>query len=91
MTCVVDDSGKLQGIFTDGDLRRTLELNLDFKQTPISKVMTPGGKTIDKNKLAAEALQIMEQSAINALIITDEQFRPIGALDMHDLLKAGVV
>ncbi|WP_196141135.1 KpsF/GutQ family sugar-phosphate isomerase [Aliikangiella sp. G2MR2-5] len=91
MTCVVDDSGKLVGIYTDGDLRRTLEMDVNFKTTPISHVMTAGGKTIGANKLAAEALQIMETSAINALIITDKDHRPTGALNMHDLLKAGVV
>ena len=91
MTCIVDDAGKLVGIYTDGDLRRTLAHSIDFKTTPISQVMTAGGKTIAANKLAAEALQIMESSAINALIITDEKNRPIGALNMHDLLRAGVV
>jgi len=91
MTCVIDDQGKLVGIYTDGDLRRTLEKSLDFKTTPISQVMTAGGKTIGAEKLAAEALQIMETNAINALIITDENHQPVGALNMHDLLKAGVV
>ncbi len=91
MTCVADKNGKLCGIFTDGDLRRTLAEEIDFKNTPISKVMTQGGKTIGADKLAAEALQIMQQNAINALIITDQQQHPIGALNMHDLLIAGVV
>nr|WP_210418578.1 KpsF/GutQ family sugar-phosphate isomerase [Aliikangiella coralliicola] len=91
MTCVVDEQGVLKGIYTDGDLRRTLETELNFKTTPISQVMTQGGKTISANKLAAEALQIMESKAINALVITDENNHPIGALNMHDLLKAGVV
>lgn len=91
MTCIVDQTGRLVGIFTDGDLRRALETGLDFKQTPIHQVMTAGGQTITANKLAAEALQIMEAKTINALIITDNKQRPIGALNMHDLLKAGVV
>ncbi|MGX5174727.1 KpsF/GutQ family sugar-phosphate isomerase [Aliikangiella sp. IMCC44653] len=91
MTCVTDDSGKLTGIYTDGDLRRSLALEVDFKTTPIGEVMTAGGKTIEAHKLAAEALQIMQAAAINALIITDQKQRPIGALNMHDLLKAGVV
>ena len=91
MTCVVDEQDALCGIFTDGDLRRTLELEVDFKTSTIESVMTPGGKTIKANRLAAEALQVMEQTQINALIITDDNNKPIGALNMHDLLKAGVV
>lgn len=91
MTCVVDSEGALAGIFTDGDLRRTLKQAVNFGTTPISQVMTPGGKTIRAEQLAVEALQIMESKAINALIIVDENRRPIGALNMHDLLKAGVV
>ncbi len=91
MTCIVNNEDKLCGIFTDGDLRRALALNIDFKLTPISQVMTRQCKTITAQKLAAEALQVMEESAINALIITDENHYPVGALNMHDLLKAGVV
>lgn len=91
MTCIVDSKGVLNGIFTDGDLRRTLEKNIDFKTTPINQVMTAGGKVIDANQLAAEALQLMEQNAINSLVVIDQQQRPIGALNMHDLLRAGVV
>ena len=91
MTCIVDSNGILKGIFTDGDLRRTLEKNIDFKTTPINQVMTAGGKVIEANQLAAEALQLMEQNAINSLVVTDQQQRPIGALNMHDLLRAGVV
>ena len=91
MTCIVDQQGKLCGIFTDGDLRRALELEVDFKTSSIETVMTPGGKTISANRLAAQALQIMEQSQINALVVTNELHEPIGALNMHDLLKAGVV
>ena len=91
MTCVVNDKGELCGIFTDGDLRRTLATDLDFKITPIKQVMTPGGLTIKPEDLAAQALQIMEEKAVNALMVTDENNCPIGALNMHDLLKAGVV
>ena len=91
MTCIVDKAGKLAGIYTDGDLRRTLAKTIDFKSTPIGQVMTLGGKTIGANKLAAEALQLMDANAINALVITDDDNRPIGALNMHDLLRAGVV
>ena len=91
MTCITNTNGELLGIFTDGDLRRTLELELDFKSTEISQVMTSGGLTINADKLAAEALQIMEEKAINALVVIDQNNRPVGALNMHDLLRAGVV
>ncbi|TQV72868.1 KpsF/GutQ family sugar-phosphate isomerase [Aliikangiella marina] len=91
MTCVVNAEGKLIGIFTDGDLRRTLAKGLDFSSTPINQVMTHSPKTINAGKLAAEALQLMETHAINALVVVDEVEKPIGALNMHDLLKAGVV
>ena len=91
MTCVVDNEKKLIGIYTDGDLRRTLANNLNLNQTSIAKVMTHGGKTVSSHQLAAEALQIMENNAINALVVVDENTSPIGALNMYDLLKAGVV
>jgi arabinose-5-phosphate isomerase len=91
MTCVTSESGKLVGIYTDGDLRRTLANNLNLNQTLIAKVMTKGGKTIFSSQLAAEAIKIMEDNAINALVVVDENDSPIGALNMYDLLKAGVV
>ncbi len=91
MTCVTSEQGKLIGIYTDGDLRRTLANNLNLNQTTIAKVMTQGGKTISAHQLAAEALQLMENNAINALVVVDENDSPIGALNMYDLLKAGVV
>ncbi|MFT6734030.1 MAG: arabinose-5-phosphate isomerase [Polaribacter sp.] len=91
MTCVTSESGKLVGIYTDGDLRRTLANNLNLNQTLIAKVMTKGGKTIFSGQLAAEAIKIMEDNAVNALVVVDENHSPIGALNMYDLLKAGVV
>jgi len=91
MTCVIDEDKALCGIFTDGDLRRTLAAGIDLNATQIKSVMTVSGKTIDKDKLAAEALQIMEQNAIGGLVIVDNNNHPIGALNMYDLLKAGVV
>jgi len=91
MTCVTNESGKLVGIYTDGDLRRTLANNLNLNQTLIAKVMTKGGKTIFSGRLAAEAIKIMEDNAVNALVVVDENHSPIGALNMYDLLKAGVV
>ncbi len=91
MTCVIDGSGLLCGIFTDGDLRRALAKNIDLNATLISTVMTLESKTISADKLAAEALQIMDENAIGALVITDSNNRPLGALNMNVLLKAGVV
>ncbi|WP_415896731.1 KpsF/GutQ family sugar-phosphate isomerase [Neptuniibacter sp. QD72_48] len=91
MTTIVDKDGKLLGIFTDGDLRRALDQNVDLKTTVIDHVMTHQGTTVNSETLAAECLQIMEAKKINALIVTDELNKPIGALNMHDLLKAGVI
>ncbi|WP_415885441.1 KpsF/GutQ family sugar-phosphate isomerase [Neptuniibacter sp. QD37_6] len=91
MTTIVDKDRKLLGIFTDGDLRRALDQNVDLKHTIIDDVMTRQGTTVNSETLAAECLQIMEAKKINALIVTDELNKPIGALNMHDLLKAGVI
>ena len=91
MTCVVDNDGRLQGIFTDGDLRRTLDRPLDIRNTPIDEVMTSNCRSIDGKLLAAEALNIMETGKINALVVVDESQRVRGALNMHDMLRAGVV
>ena len=91
MTTVIDQQGVLQGIFTDGDLRRTLDHEIDMKQTAITEVMTTGCTTVTADMLAAEALQIMQDKKINALIVLDSDQRPVGALNMHDMLKAGVI
>jgi len=91
MTAVVDADGRIAGIFTDGDLRRTLDRKIDVHAVGIADVMTRGGKTISAEKLAAEALQMMEEYKINALLVVDAGQRVVGALNMHDLLKAGVV
>lgn len=90
MTCVVKPTGELAGIYTDGDIRRTLTQTNNLTQTGISSVMTSGCKTISPNKLAAEALEIMEQFKITALVVTDPHEKPIGIIHMHDLLKAGI-
>jgi arabinose-5-phosphate isomerase len=91
MTAVVDTQGCVVGIFTDGDLRRMLEKNLDVHITPVSKVMTQPCTTILAEILAAEAMQIMESKKINALLVVDEHQNLQGALNMHDLLRAGIV
>ncbi len=91
MTTVVSGDGKLAGVFTDGDLRRVLEGNVDLRTAAIRDVMTPHGHTIGPGALAADAVRIMEERRINGLVVVDEADRPIGALNMHDLLRAGVV
>ena len=92
MTTVVDKQGQLAGIFTDGDLRRLLDHGgTDLHHTPIHRVMTRAPVVIGAERLAAEALQIMESRRINALVVTNDDNAPVGALNMHDLLRAGVV
>lgn len=91
MTAIVNDNNQLIGIFTDGDLRRMLAKNLDVRTTPITEVMTAGCTTIKSEALAAEAMQIMEQKKINALLVVDDQQYVVGALNMHDLIRAGIV
>ncbi|WNF47614.1 KpsF/GutQ family sugar-phosphate isomerase [Pseudomonas sp. SG20056] len=91
MTVVTEHDGRLAGIFTDGDLRRTLDRNIDVRQTIIDDVMTAHGKTARAEMLAAEALKIMEDHKISSLVVIDDNNLPIGALNMHDLLRAGVM
>jgi len=91
MTAIVDNEGKVIGVYTDGDLRRTLDAGLDPHTTLISEVMTRGGKHIGPDALAAEAAQMMEAYLIQGILVVDEENRLIGALNFQDLLKAGVV
>jgi arabinose-5-phosphate isomerase len=91
MTTVVDGEGRLLGVFTDGDLRRTMDKEMDIHTTPIGEVMTRDCLTVRPGMLAAEALQIMEQHKISALVVVDDRKELIGALNMHDMLRAGVV
>jgi len=91
MTAVVNADGSLAGIFTDGDLRRTLDQTLDLSGLSIDAVMHAKPRTIRAERLAAEAVKLMEAHKINGLLVLDETDRLVGALNMHDLLKAGVV
>ena len=91
MTTIMSQEGKLIGIFTDGDLRRIFDLSIDIATTPISDVMSVSPKTIHQDMLAAEALTIMENSAITALVAEDDNHNPAGVVHLHDILRAGVV
>lgn len=90
-TCIVDTQHHLLGVYTDGDLRRTLDKNLDLRDIKVADVMTQGSKQIQADLLAAEAVLLMEKNKISALPVIDKDLRVIGALNMHDLLKAGVI
>ncbi|MFT5691921.1 MAG: arabinose-5-phosphate isomerase, partial [Oceanicoccus sp.] len=90
MTTVVDDANTLIGIFTDGDLRRALDQNIDIRTALIKDVMTINCKTISPDMLAAQALAIMDEAKISVLAVVDSENRPIGALHIHDLLEAGI-
>ena len=91
MTTIMSQEGKLIGIFTDGDLRRIFDLSIDIATTPISDVMSVSPKTIHQDMLAAEALTIMENSTITALVVEDDNHNPAGVVHLHDILRAGVV
>lgn len=91
MTCVVDAQGYLLGVYTDGDIRRTLTGQHDIHTTRLTDVMTKNCRTISKGMLAAEALAIMQKHTISSLVIVDECNRPQAVLHLHDLLKAGVI
>lgn len=91
MTAVVDNSGVLAGLYTDGDLRRSLDHKIDVHHTAIEKVMSTRCTTVTAHLLAAEALVVMQDKKINGVIVVDGERRPVGALNMHDLLRAGVM
>ena len=90
-TVVVDDQDHVLGVFTDGDLRRALDRQVDLHAARVAEVMTPGGKTIAPGTLAAEALRMMQQYRINALPVVNSAGKLAGVLNMHDLLRAGVL
>lgn len=91
MTVVTDDNNQVMGLFTDGDLRRILEDKVDIHHDKISAVMTISPTVATADMLAAEALSIMEDKKINGLIIVDEDQLPVGALNMHDILRSGII
>ena len=92
MTAVIDADRRLLGVFTDGDLRRALDdEGVDLRGATVAELMTRGPKTIGADKLAIEAAQIMEKHQIHALLVVDDRQRVVGALNIHDLLRARVV
>ncbi|MFP6849866.1 MAG: KpsF/GutQ family sugar-phosphate isomerase [Pseudomonas sp.] len=91
MTAVLGHDGQLAGVFTDGDLRRALDKGIDVRDACIDDVMTRHGKTARADMLAAEALKIMEDNKISALVVVDNSGRPVGAFNLGDLLRAGVM
>ncbi|TRZ96492.1 KpsF/GutQ family sugar-phosphate isomerase [bacterium] len=88
---VVDKAGRLKGIFTDGDLRRHLDIDQNLPSRKIKEVMTKNPTVVDKEMLAAEAMRIFEERKIDEIPVVDKQRRPVGLLDVQDLLKAGLV
>ncbi|MCE9551274.1 MAG: KpsF/GutQ family sugar-phosphate isomerase [Betaproteobacteria bacterium] len=91
MTAIVDDDRQVLGIYTDGDLRRTLEKRIDFTTTKISSVMSRNPRSIMPDALAVEAVQIMEQYNISQMLVINSNNKLVGALNMHDLLRAKVI
>ena len=91
MTAIVDDAMHVLGVFTDGDLRRALDRAADLHTTRMDQVMTTGPKSVQPATLAAEAVHLMETHRITSLIVLDAEARLVGALNVHDLLRAGVI
>ena len=91
MSAIVDPDGHVAGVFTDGDLRRSIESRHDVNKTLINEVMSPNGKHIAPDALAVEAVHMMESHRIQGLLVIDENGELVGALNFQDLLKAGVV
>lgn len=91
MTTIVNGKGELVGIFTDGDVRRAFDKNMNIDTTQIDSIMSKNPKTIHSQMLAAEALGIMESFKITSLVVVDEKHRPSGIIHIHDILRAGVI
>ena len=91
MTGIVDDEGKLAGIFTDGDLRRTLNKGIDLYSVKATDVMTADPVVTTDDRLAADVVNLMQKLSINSILAVDINHRPVGALNMHDLLRAGLL
>ena len=88
---VIDKKNKLKGVFTDGDLRRSLNSKVEIHKTKITDVMSKKVKTIDESSLATEAIEIMQENEIYVLVAMNKSKEPSGIIRMHDLLKSGLV
>ncbi|MDH5618043.1 MAG: CBS domain-containing protein, partial [Gammaproteobacteria bacterium] len=91
MTAIVDDKNAVLGIYTDGDLRRTLDTGADIRTTTIREVMHTDCKTTSADVLAAEALHLLEENKITSLLVADESGTLVGALNIHDLFREGLM
>lgn len=91
MTCVTNSQGTLTGVYTDGDIRRTLTQHRDINSTPIHEVMTRNCQTVSQGLLAAEALALMQKHVITSLVVVDDGHHPVAVIHLHDLLRAGVI
>jgi arabinose-5-phosphate isomerase len=91
MTAILDSGRKVAGIYTDGDLRRTLDAGLDPHKTKVRDVMTPGGQSIAPGALAMEAMQKMQAHSVQGLLVISDDGELVGALNFQDLLKVGIV
>jgi arabinose-5-phosphate isomerase len=91
MTAVLDPAGLVKGVFTDGDLRRTIEKSTDLNSLLVDDVMTKNPRTVRRHTLAAEAVHVMEEHKISQVLVLDEQGVLVGALNMHDLFRARVI
>ncbi len=90
MTTIIDKGGRLTGLITDGDLRRIFQMTPDPLDKKVAELMVRDPKGVDENKLAAEALRIMEDMSITSLVIRDDDGRPKGVIHIHDILRAGI-
>lgn len=91
MTAIVNASDEIAGIFTDGDLRRALDAGVDVRQTRMDEIMHTDCKTIAADVLAVEAVVLMEENKITSLLVADADNRLVGALNIHDLFRAGIM
>lgn len=91
LTAVLDEERRVIGVFTDGDLRRVVDRRIDVHSATMSQVMTRGGRVIEPRALATAAAQLMERHRVTALLVVDEERHLVGALNVHDLMRAGVV
>lgn len=91
VTSVVDGSGKLAGVITDGDLKRLLSKTDDIMSLKVAEVMIKNPKTIDKESLAVKAAQLMEDHRVTSLLVIDKERKPVGIIHLHDIMKAGVL